>query len=318
MGGGVNGVGTVFKITPSGTLTTLHSFDHADGFGSQAGLVQAIDGNFYGTTISPGWGTIFKVTPGGTLTTLHDSTGESDGLVQATDGNFYGTASPGGTYDEGTVFKITPSGTLTTLYSFCQQYRDGLCTDGDYPSAGLVQATDGNFYGTTAAGGTSSNCYGDGCGTVFSLSVGLSPFVETQPTVGQVGTPVTILGTNLTGASHRHFQRHGRDLQRRLRVRDHNDCPRRRDHRRGSSDDTWRYVDQQYDISGRCTSSTRPSDALPPGGHAPNSRSDSRRHVAELHRSAARRLRHSCKRRCLFVERHGGAARPPGIPDHLA
>ena len=201
MGGGVNGVGTVFKITPSGTLTTLHSFDHADGFGSQAGLVQAIDGNFYGTTISPGWGTIFKVTPGGTLTTLHDSTGESDGLVQATDGNFYGTASPGGTYDEGTVFKITPSGTLTTLYSFCQQYRDGLCTDGDYPSAGLVQATDGNFYGTTAAGGTSSNCYGDGCGTVFSLSVGLSPFVETQPTVGQVGTPVTILGTNLTGAT---------------------------------------------------------------------------------------------------------------------
>src|SRR5207245_3790205 len=66
--------------------------------------------------------------------------------------------------------------------------------------AGLVQDTNGRFYGTTAFGGTSTNC-SLGCGTVFSLSVGLGPFVETQPTSGKVGAAVKILGTNLTGAT---------------------------------------------------------------------------------------------------------------------
>ena len=100
----------------------------------------------------------------------------------------------------GTIFKITPSGQLTTLYSFCAQIN---CPDGQNPSAGLVQGTDGNLYGTTAYGG-GNGCSG-GCGTVFSLSVGLRPFVETLPTSGQVGTMVSILGTNLTGASHVSF-----------------------------------------------------------------------------------------------------------------
>jgi uncharacterized repeat protein (TIGR03803 family) len=76
----------------------------------------------------------------------------------------------------GTIFKITPSGQLTTLYSFCAQIN---CPDGQNPSAGLVQGTDGNLYGTTAYGG-GNGCSG-GCGTVFSVSVGLRPFVETLP-----------------------------------------------------------------------------------------------------------------------------------------
>jgi uncharacterized repeat protein (TIGR03803 family) len=92
----------------------------------------------------------------------------------------------------GTVFRITPSGKLTTLYSFCSQSN---CTDGAHPYAGLVQDTNGNLYGTTQAGGAS------GEGTVFSLSVGLGPFVETQTTSGKVGAAVKILGTNLTGAT---------------------------------------------------------------------------------------------------------------------
>jgi len=118
------------------------------------------------------------------------------GLVQATDGNFYGTTIFGGTAGNctpggcGTVFKITPGGTLTTLHSFANT-----TTEGAVPYAGLVQATDGNFYGTTEDGGA----YADG--TVFSLSVGLGPFVETNPTSGPVGTPVVILGNNLTGAT---------------------------------------------------------------------------------------------------------------------
>jgi hypothetical protein len=74
-------------------------------------------------------------------------------------------------------------------------------TDGDFPTVGVVQATDGNFYGTTSYGGTSTNC-GGGCGTVFRVGVeGLSPFVETLPTSGQVETAVFILGSNLAGTT---------------------------------------------------------------------------------------------------------------------
>ena len=194
--------GTVFKITPSGKLTTLHSFDGTDGVWPEAGLVQATNGDFYGTTSyagANGWGTVFKITPSGTLTTLH-SFGGADGelplagLVQATNGDFYGTTSSGGANGGGTVFRITPRGKLTTLYSFCSQ-GGNQCTDGYRPQAGLAQATNGDFYGTTFDGGA------NGHGTIFSLSVGLGPFVETQPTSGKVGAAIQILGTDLTGAT---------------------------------------------------------------------------------------------------------------------
>ena len=206
--GGANNSGTVFKITPGGTLTTLYTFcsqgsNCADG-SDPSGLVQATNGNLYGTTfiggsqINPAQGTAFKFTPSGTLTTLHDFsyvTGGANpaaGLVQATDGNFYGTTENDGAHHGGTIFMITPKGKLTTLYNFCSQTG---CTDGQTPLATLVQDTDGSFYGTAAAGGANGN------GTVFSLSVGLGPFVETQTTSGKVGTAIKILGTDLTGAT---------------------------------------------------------------------------------------------------------------------
>ncbi len=204
--GGTGDDGTVFRITPSGALTTLHSFD---GFYDPvAGLVQATNGNFYGTTEyggtgllcgNYGCGTVFKITASGTLTTQHsfdltDGANPYAGLVQATNGDFYGTAEEGGANDYGSVFRITPSGTLTTLHSFAS-------TDGAYPYAGLVEATNGDFYGTTYQGGADTTDCGFGCGTVFRLSVGLGPFVETQTTSGKVGAAVKILGTNLTGAT---------------------------------------------------------------------------------------------------------------------
>jgi uncharacterized repeat protein (TIGR03803 family) len=168
-GGPNNGSGTVFKITLSGTLTTLHNFDTTDGRYPYAGLVQASNGNFYGTTYFGGAnseGAVFKITPTGTLTTLHsfantDGIRPQAGLVQASNGNLYGTTQGGGTNNEGTVFKITPGGTLTSLHSFCSQTG---CPDGSSPYAGLVQATDGNLYGTTVLGGA------DGEGTIFKIT----------------------------------------------------------------------------------------------------------------------------------------------------
>jgi uncharacterized repeat protein (TIGR03803 family) len=213
-----NNCGTVFKMSPAGKLTTLYTFcsqaNCADGNVPRAGLVQGTDGNFYGTTSEGGiqycgpygfgCGTVFRITPKGTLTTLHtfdltDGAYLLDGLVQGTDGNFYGTAFYGGTSGNcnagcGTVFEITPKGTLTTLHSFDS-------TDGDEPVGGLVQTTNGNFYGTTYQGGATSFTCTFGCGTVFSLGVGLGPFVETVPTSGKLGATVTILGNNLTGAT---------------------------------------------------------------------------------------------------------------------
>ena len=197
------GCGTVFKITPGGTLTTLHSFDGTDGEYLYAGLVQATNGNFYGTTYLGGandYGTVFEITSGGTLTTMHsfdftDGAEPLGGLVQARTGNFYGTTSAGGSIGAGTVFEITAAGTLTTLYNFCTATE---CEDGELPATGLVQGTNGDLYGTTFGGG-SGGTLGDG--TVFSLAVGLQPFVEAQPTSGEVGRPIRILGTDLTGAT---------------------------------------------------------------------------------------------------------------------
>jgi len=204
-GGGANDydAGTVFKITPSGTLTTLYTFctqsGCVDGKGPVGGLILAANGDFYGTTEqggANGLGTVFKITPGGALTTLYSFCAQSgcpDGaqpvtaLVQATNGDFYGTTSDGIDYKTGTIFEITSGGALTTLYSF--HHSNG------YDPGTLMQATNGTFYGTTTYSGASND------GILFSLSVGLGPFVETQTTFGKVGEAVKILGTDLTGAT---------------------------------------------------------------------------------------------------------------------
>ena len=207
-GGETHRWGTVFKITPSGTLTTLYSFCSrsgcTDGSEPYAGVIQAANGDLYGTTSSGGasnGGTVFKITPTGTLTTVYsfcsqsgctDGSSPEAGLIQAPDGSLYGTTFGGGANDYGSVFRITPGGTLTTLYSFCSQSG---CTDGINPHAGLVQDTNGDFYGTTVEGGSNND------GTVFRLSVGLGPFVKPRPPYGKVGAAVKILGTNLTGAT---------------------------------------------------------------------------------------------------------------------
>ncbi len=156
------GYGTVFQITPAGSLTTLHSFSGSDGFDPLGNLVQGKDGSLYGTTLHGGlfgFGTVFKISTTGIFSTLYSFTGGTDGglplagLVQGVDNNFYGTtyyygaynsSDPSG-YGNGTVFKITANGLLTTLASFNN-------TNGANPNSTLVQGGDGNFYGTTYNG----------------------------------------------------------------------------------------------------------------------------------------------------------------------
>jgi uncharacterized repeat protein (TIGR03803 family) len=213
--------GTVFQVTPQGALKTLHTFQGADGSAPYGALMLASDGNFYGTTYTGGasqseecggfgCGTIFRITAAGKLTTLYNfclANGCPDGqwpsgdLFEGTDGSLYGTNQAGGANGYecvfgncGTVFRITPAGELSTLHSFSG-------SDGSMPYAGVVQGTDGQFYGSTNMGADSSCGGGTGCGSLFTLSTELGPFVETRPLAGKVGETVTILGENLSAAS---------------------------------------------------------------------------------------------------------------------
>jgi uncharacterized repeat protein (TIGR03803 family) len=181
------GCGTIFKLTPAGALTTLYNFCSqpgcADGYQPAGNLVQGSDGNFYGVTRGGGifetfpnplavGGTVFQMTPAGAVTTIYNFCSESPGacfdgqqpyggLIQATDGNFYGTTLDGGTNGMGTVFRVSTTGTEDTLYSFCSQPN---CADGASPAARLLQASDGNFYGTTNLNGA------NGVGTIFQIT----------------------------------------------------------------------------------------------------------------------------------------------------
>ncbi len=196
-GGRYGGGGTVFKITLDGVYTVLHSFGGfpSDGLVPVGGLVQASNGDFYGTTFSGGanhcvqipqgagnCGTVFKMTPDGAVTIIYSfgatpSDGVTPGpLLLASDGNLYGTTVNGGAHSCstsmtqepntcGTVFKITPSGVATVLHSFGTTRADG-----KFPQGPLIEGRDGAFYGTTAQGGGGSCGEIFDCGTVFRIT----------------------------------------------------------------------------------------------------------------------------------------------------
>jgi len=188
--GGANGFGTVFKLSPTGTETVLHSFaaDGKDGYRPYASLAIDTTGNLYGTTISGGassYGTVFKVTPSGTETVLYSFKGGTDGcnpynsgVVLGTKGVLYGATAGCGANAVGTVFKLTRTGIETVLHSFANSG-----TDGFNPYAGLVlDKTTGNFYGTTYYGGTSD------AGTVFMVTpTGTETVVHSFATDGKDG-----------------------------------------------------------------------------------------------------------------------------------
>jgi len=176
------GYGTTFKLSTNGSLIWQFSFDGFDGYNVEAPLMQASDGNFYGTTYDGGptnigsLGTVFQITPDGTLTDIY-AFGSSNpyiypptgcqpaaGLTQDAGGYLYGTASsagsgggPGG--GAGTVFKMTTNGTLIWCYTFPSSG-----TNGNYPNSQLVFGADGNLYGTTSYGGV------DGVGSIYRIT----------------------------------------------------------------------------------------------------------------------------------------------------
>ena len=201
-GSGPSAYGTVFRISAGGSLTKLWSFTNGlDGANSYAPLVEGSDGNFYGTTSqggASGIGTVFRISPTGNLTNLWEFTGCGDGgnpdagLVQGSDGDFYGTTSGSGSgpSGSGTVFRISPSGDLTTLHSFS-------VGDGANPYAGLVQGSDGNFYGTTYQGGTNGNY-----GTVFRLTVPLNPPANQISGIKMMGTSLVVTIPSVAGETY--------------------------------------------------------------------------------------------------------------------
>jgi uncharacterized repeat protein (TIGR03803 family) len=165
---GANGLGTVFKLTPSGTETVLHSFpsDGTDGATPLGSLAIDKTGNIFGTTNvggAHGNGTVFKLTPAGTETVIHsfaadgiDGFNPQGGVILDKAGNLYGTTYWGGVGSVGTAFRLTPSGTEALLHSFGG-------AEGANPRAGLVLGKKGILYGTTFNGGAFS------LGTVFKI-----------------------------------------------------------------------------------------------------------------------------------------------------
>jgi uncharacterized repeat protein (TIGR03803 family) len=200
--GGESNVGAVARMTPAGDATSLHSFKggNTDGQSPFAGVMQASNGAFYGTTYVGGdgnGGTVYRLAPDGTYTLLHSfkASGKTDphypygNLVQASDGNLYGTTLRGGANDKGTVYRITLDGTLTQVHDFTGD-------DGENPEGDLIVGSDGNIYGTTMQGGKDSR------GTIFRMSLaGTLTSLYSFPTLSEFSTAG--VATNATGSNPR-------------------------------------------------------------------------------------------------------------------
>jgi uncharacterized repeat protein (TIGR03803 family) len=205
--GGMNGDGTVFRMTKAGAVTVLHSFAGSDGETPARPLIQASNGIFYGVTPGGGdtgqfGGTVFSITPSGSFKVLHTFTIATDGgvpnasLVEGTDGVLFGVTSTGGKLGGGTIFSIGVDGTFHVRHNFDSGAG---AAAGWNPQAPLTQNTNGLFYSTTYQGGACSNS--NGCGVVYSFDMNLAPFVRPTSRTGIQGSVVGILGQGFTPAT---------------------------------------------------------------------------------------------------------------------
>ena len=203
--GGAYGYGEVYEITPAGQFSVIYSFC-AEAYGNNCpygedpigGLYEGSNGSLYGTTAGGGacffCGTVFEITTTGQLSTLHRLDSDSDPTaapIQASDGNFYGTTQDGAS-GTGKIYEVTSAGEFAPLYVFCLEKP---CS-GEWPVGPLLQATNGILYGATQP-----LPHGESNGTVFSFSLGLGPLVKTVPKAAKAGVRVIILGNNLTGST---------------------------------------------------------------------------------------------------------------------
>jgi uncharacterized repeat protein (TIGR03803 family) len=200
--------GVIYKATAAGKITVLHNFSgyvsstQYDGARPIGILVEGADGSYYGTTYQGGEynaGTVFKITPSGTYTLLHSFSFQAPtydgqlpiaGLTLGTDGNFYGTTAYGGTQNGGAIFEITPAGKETVLYNFCVVS----CYDGFIPTTPMVLHTDGIFYGNTAGNSNGGSVF-------YSFKTKLKPFVKLVTWSGKDGASAEILGQGFTGTT---------------------------------------------------------------------------------------------------------------------
>jgi uncharacterized repeat protein (TIGR03803 family) len=194
--GGLYKKGTIFRVSSQGVFKLLYTF-LGTIYSVAPGLILGSDGNFYGATYSYG----FQITRSGVFTELGSLSDNGDAphsVIQGNDGNLYGTTPGGGNFYFGEIFEMPTYGTSeTTLYSF-----SGYPSNGSYPFAGLVQTTNGTFYGTTYSGGSSScNFDSAGCGTIFSYDAGLAPFVSFVRGMARIGQTFLVLGQGFTGAT---------------------------------------------------------------------------------------------------------------------
>lgn len=205
--GGANGAGSVYLLTPAGVMSTVYSFTGLnDGGFPAAGLVEGVDGLLYGTTTlggANGLGTIYRL-QAGVVTTLHSFDPNADGnsaysaLIPASDGNLYGTLAQGGydpmteDYAGGTLFGVSTTGDFLDLYSFPE---DGSL--GSLPSARLVQASDGNLWGTTSNGGM----YGYGTAFFWNPAGGLKVMHDFTEAEGESLYGLAEFGGSLYGTT---------------------------------------------------------------------------------------------------------------------
>lgn len=175
-GGGDDGCGVVYKLTPAGSLTRFRSLQLLEACSPTARLTLGSDGHLYGTARGGGihvHGSVFRISLAGSWKTLHSFDANVEGfdpyapVVEASNGRFYGTTTNGGAYSAGTVFSVTRSGTFKTLHTFVQ---DGV--DGMVPYGGLVQTADGYLHGTTYVGGYYNS------GTVYRMSLSAALRIE--------------------------------------------------------------------------------------------------------------------------------------------